>query len=457
MPTQTSSFSQVLDGTTKTSDSFDPPVVGRCVGFTFSALGTFSGVLRVQISPDDGTTWVDWVVLDQADVVAIPPLPSLPWRATWAGVGDYTSGSATIRFHLGDLPGAPDGRLITKDRKLVGAGNPLPVSASVSMPALGTTADPAVTDPTNVTSAATLIALSKGWLTGLGQVADVAWASGSGSVIAILKAISGKFVNGAGTAAAAVRVTLASDGPGVAALGGVADAAVTDPTASGSLTALTKGALTDLGGVTETAPATDTASSGLNGRLQRIAQRVTSMIGLLPTALGQGTMAQSLRVVLPSDQSAVPQVGQGDVLDLTLTLDTSQYADGDVLADTQSLASAFRVSAGRAYLKGVQVLDEDDQGQPFDLIFLDANNSLGTENSAPNISDANARTIIGRLQVSSAAFYDIGGSRIAYVDAGMMLLKAAAASTTLYVGAISRGTGTYTASGIRLKVGLVWD
>ena len=42
------------------------------------------------------------------------------------------------------------------------------------------------------------------------------------------------------------------------------------------------------GAVTETAPATDTASSGLNGRLQRIAQRLTSIIALLPAALGSG-------------------------------------------------------------------------------------------------------------------------------------------------------------------------
>lgn len=41
-----------------------------------------------------------------------------------------------------------------------------------------------------------------------------------------------------------------------------------------------------VGAVTETAPASDTASSGLNGRLQRIAQRLTSLISLLPTSLG---------------------------------------------------------------------------------------------------------------------------------------------------------------------------
>jgi len=43
-----------------------------------------------------------------------------------------------------------------------------------------------------------------------------------------------------------------------------------------------------IGAVNETAPATDTASSGTNGRLQRIAQRLTSLIALLPTSLGAG-------------------------------------------------------------------------------------------------------------------------------------------------------------------------
>lgn len=41
-----------------------------------------------------------------------------------------------------------------------------------------------------------------------------------------------------------------------------------------------------IGPTNETAPTTDTANSGLNGRLQRIAQRLTSLIALLPTALG---------------------------------------------------------------------------------------------------------------------------------------------------------------------------
>lgn len=60
-----------------------------------------------------------------------------------------------------------------------------------------------------------------------------------------------------------------------------------------------------IGAVNETAPGTDTASSGLNGRLQRIAQRITDLIALLPTSLGQKTMANSFAVTLASDQSAL--------------------------------------------------------------------------------------------------------------------------------------------------------
>lgn len=64
-----------------------------------------------------------------------------------------------------------------------------------------------------------------------------------------------------------------------------------------------------LGIVTETAPASDTASSGLNGRLQRIAQRLTSLIGVLPPTLGMQTSANSFPVTLSSDGPFVVSTG----------------------------------------------------------------------------------------------------------------------------------------------------
>lgn len=63
-----------------------------------------------------------------------------------------------------------------------------------------------------------------------------------------------------------------------------------------------------IGALTETAPTTDTASSGLNGRLQRIAQRLTSLLGVFPTTIDTNSgskSASTLRVVLATDQPAL--------------------------------------------------------------------------------------------------------------------------------------------------------
>lgn len=80
-----------------------------------------------------------------------------------------------------------------------------------------------------------------------------------------------------------------------------------------------------IGAVTEAAPATDTASSGLNGRLQRIAQRLTSIIAVLPSAIGQQLKANSLSVTMASDQGslAVAQAAQ-----------TPTYAESLTVANT---------------------------------------------------------------------------------------------------------------------------
>lgn len=56
---------------------------------------------------------------------------------------------------------------------------------------------------------------------------------------------------------------------------------------------------TKTGALTETAPATDTASSGLNGRLQRIAQRITSLIAALGSPFQAGGAIGGSSVAIP--------------------------------------------------------------------------------------------------------------------------------------------------------------
>ena len=64
-----------------------------------------------------------------------------------------------------------------------------------------------------------------------------------------------------------------------------------------------------IGDLTETAPGTDTASSGVNGRLQRIAQRITSLIALLPSALtGSGNFKAAIAEALPAGTNVIGSV-----------------------------------------------------------------------------------------------------------------------------------------------------
>lgn len=51
-----------------------------------------------------------------------------------------------------------------------------------------------------------------------------------------------------------------------------------------------------IGDINEAVPATDTAQSGLNGRLKRLAQHLTALIGLLPAQLGSRSTAGSLSI-----------------------------------------------------------------------------------------------------------------------------------------------------------------
>lgn len=105
-----------------------------------------------------------------------------------------------------------------------------------------------------------------------------------------------------------------------------------------------------LGALTETAPASDTASSGQNGRLQRIAQRITSLIALIPVALGQGTMAQSFRVVVASDQATYPVTASVALPTVIYNGQTNVTTAGTrvVLAASQAILSGVTIKAKAA-------------------------------------------------------------------------------------------------------------
>lgn len=106
------------------------------------------------------------------------------------------------------------------------------------------------------------------------------------------------------------------------------------------------------GTVTETAPVNDTASSGINGRLQRIAQNITSFISKFPAALGITTKENSLSVAIASDQSVPLSDGIKTTYGAATIGITVAALATDVLTITGSATKTIRIQ--KIEISGIQ-------------------------------------------------------------------------------------------------------
>lgn len=141
------------------------------------------------------------------------------------------------------------------------------------------------------------------------------------------------------------------------------------------------------------------------------------------------------------------------VVDITFTLPTATLTAGDVMAEFQDIALATRANDAPTYLVGFQWLDKDDQAAA-DTEFYFSNSataSLGTEDSAVSISDADAATIMHVIKIDDTEVVDIINSKIATKgaskDGGPWLMIPCSGTRTIRVGTVTRGTPTTTASG----------
>lgn len=245
-----------------------------------------------------------------------------------------------------------------------------------------------------------------------GAVADAAYVSGSGSVISVLKGIFAKLA-------------------GTLTIGGTVT--VSNPTTNPE-TGLAKD--TSIGSLTETAPATDTASSGLNGRLQRIAQRLTSLITLLPTALGQTTMSASLPVVLPSDQSTVPVGAQASTRPAATTMQNAAVANGNgvSLAVTGQAVALLNVVSSPAMSGGTTI---NFEASVDDTTWV----SIGAHTIGVNGSMASTATADGDYRIATAGYKSIR-ARISAYSAGTITVKGYAVPIPSHPTAVALATGT---------------
>jgi hypothetical protein len=152
--------------------------------------------------------------------------------------------------------------------------------------------------------------------------------------------------------------------------------------------------------------------------------------------------------------NAIPVKALDDVITIDATVDTNALAEGDVAFATQEVANFSTGADITSILQSVVVQDPDDQGIGIDLIFFNANTSLGTENSAPDIDDTELLTVIGRVQVGAGSFYDLGANRVACVY-GIGLPMKAGTGGSVWMAGIARGAPTYAGGHLFIKLGVL--
>jgi hypothetical protein len=190
------------------------------------------------------------------------------------------------------------------------------------------------------------------------------------------------------------------------------------------------GSVDSIGGLTETAPASDTASSGLNGRLQRVAQRITSLIALLPTSLGAGG---GLRVDLNPSTTDVA---------VTPTVTAGAYTSGNVLGGIMTFANMLAATSFNGILQSITAKFKGAvvTGAIEVAIFkASPSNGTYTDKSAPTWSASDMANLLGvyTLTVSNSK---LGTMTIYNLDGiGKALVGA---SQSLYAVAIVDGTPT---------------
>jgi hypothetical protein len=262
-----------------------------------------SGASAVNIQDGGNSITIDGTVGVSGAVDVTPASPAandyLPVRLT-DGSAFYNAssgGSSEVQYTEGDTDSTITGTALlwedTSDTlRAVSAAKPLPTAQTGALP----------TGTNNIGDVDVLTVPADPF----GANADAVVAAGaSGSLSAKLRAISRDLVANIVLAAGANRI-------GKVTVRNSADGADIDPLSESDFD-------TKAGSLTETAPATDTASSGLNGRLQRIAQRLSSLIALLPTALSNGFFQVSVKetITLPASQSGTWTVQPGNTPNTT--------------------------------------------------------------------------------------------------------------------------------------------
>tara|TARA_R100001594_G_scaffold135698_1_gene177576 strand:- start:692 stop:1183 length:492 start_codon:yes stop_codon:yes gene_type:complete len=140
------------------------------------------------------------------------------------------------------------------------------------------------------------------------------------------------------------------------------------------------------------------------------------------------------------------------IIDVTPTLDTSEYADGDALFNKHEIPNAVIGKGGCAELINVTVNSKKASATPMEIIIMQSNQSMESANTAMNITavEGTAANFCGWVDIPADGCLDMGNYIIGMPvnESGAkpklpFLVQADAGSTSIFFTAIIGGTVTY--------------
>jgi hypothetical protein len=142
-------------------------------------------------------------------------------------------------------------------------------------------------------------------------------------------------------------------------------------------------------------------------------------------------------------------------LEATPTIDTSAYAAGDLMGSAAiELPLAAAQSKRGAIIQSVLLCDDAAQTADIDVLFFDdepETDFSSMDNAAADIDDADLHKLVGCVSVTDwKSFNDNSMGQSLNVALPFVL-----AAGPLWAVLVSRGAGTYAATGLTLRVGVM--
>jgi hypothetical protein len=140
---------------------------------------------------------------------------------------------------------------------------------------------------------------------------------------------------------------------------------------------------------------------------------------------------------------------------VTMTMETTALDAGDVAAATQEVANMTSIPNYPMVLQSLVIVDPDDQKAALTAVFFKSNVALGTEDSAPNLSDANSLHCLGFVEIATTDYKDFGGTSVATVKNIGLPVIPATDTCSIYMALMCTATPTYAGGALTVHLGFI--